>query len=647
MLDMTTFSWLHLTDLHLGMSDQAGLLPNVEADFLNDLAKLYDKCGPWDLVLFTGDLTYKGSEDEFVNVNHLLERLWKRLQDLGSNPVLLAVPGNHDLVRPNEEWLEIDALRRWDNETEHQEEFWRNSMDRRRQVVDRSLFNYMNWWQTCTLPRPNNFEPGILPGDFSAILEKDGVTLGVVGLNSTFAQLDKGDYTQKLVLGAKQFHQACGGNGSSWCEARDIRMLLTHQPPEWLTPGALQTYNSEVFRPGLFDVHLFGHLHEPRYRVVGEGGASPRRTWQGTSLFGLDHWGESPNRQVRQHGYSAGHLTVEAETISIRFWPRKADQQQAGHLRLVPDHTFNLEDDQGTKPERDLVRHRTAKATRTQRALVGFVGPTPHNSFYWGSFLAHAIHPLDKRSNPYYQILPRVCGESLEECLAQLRALRALNRHDLAALVLAPPAGLPTEKERRDNYVDAIEAELCAFTADGVHVIVIDRHLPLGTLPTTIQPGQAHWSERHAGDPDAQKVPRLAREPRAYRAPVHWLGAPDEAMAQAMTTHIIEKMQQLWGKEQAPLNRLAIAMDDLRLTPADRRMASARAILEQALREQYALRKTEFQMAMLTDGRYLRHAKLDFGQLKGDRIRWRPRARANDERGLPCPSCLRRSCYCC
>jgi hypothetical protein len=48
---MSTFRFLHLTDLHLGMAGQAPLWPNVEEIFFADLKTLLERVGPWDLVL--------------------------------------------------------------------------------------------------------------------------------------------------------------------------------------------------------------------------------------------------------------------------------------------------------------------------------------------------------------------------------------------------------------------------------------------------------------------------------------------------------------------------------------------------------------------------------------------------------------------
>ena len=64
---MPGFGWLHLTDLHVaGAGGFRTLWPNVEEQLLDDLAKLHARSGPWDLVLFSGDLTQRGSAAEFA-----------------------------------------------------------------------------------------------------------------------------------------------------------------------------------------------------------------------------------------------------------------------------------------------------------------------------------------------------------------------------------------------------------------------------------------------------------------------------------------------------------------------------------------------------------------------------------------------------
>src|SRR5712691_9312713 len=98
---MVKFNWLHLTDLHIGMTGEKYLYPNVKEAFFKDLSELHKKCGPWHAILFTGDLVQQGHVDEFKRLERdIFVALWAHLESLGSKPVLLAVPGNHDLKRP-------------------------------------------------------------------------------------------------------------------------------------------------------------------------------------------------------------------------------------------------------------------------------------------------------------------------------------------------------------------------------------------------------------------------------------------------------------------------------------------------------------------------------------------------------------------
>ena len=93
---MSRLSWLHLTDLHRGLADEEHLWPGVENDFYEDIETLHRNCGPWDLVLFTGDLTQRGTAAEFASLNSRgsypqlqgflfaePRHLRKRLDDLG------------------------------------------------------------------------------------------------------------------------------------------------------------------------------------------------------------------------------------------------------------------------------------------------------------------------------------------------------------------------------------------------------------------------------------------------------------------------------------------------------------------------------------------------------------------------------------
>ena len=250
-----TFSWLHLTDFHYGLTGQDCLWPNLREPFLDSLAALHERCGPWDAVFFTGDLVQSGESAQFERLQtEVLDPLWQKLSELGSgNAVLLAVPGNHDLYRPNprdddpaaERLLEQDGFERI------KDKFWNQPGGSYRRVIGHVFAAYREWWEKAP-HRPDKLQTGALPGDFSATLERNGWRIGIVGLNVTFLQLAGGDYEGRLVWDARQLHAVCDGGADVWSRQHDVCLLLTHQGPDWLTPAARKHGESEIAPAGRF-----------------------------------------------------------------------------------------------------------------------------------------------------------------------------------------------------------------------------------------------------------------------------------------------------------------------------------------------------------------------------------------------------------
>jgi len=359
---MVNFNWLHLTDLHRGMNAQRSIWPNIEEEFYNDLTRLYDRCGPWDLILFTGDLVQKGDVGEFALLDKTLKRLNQHLLRLDSKPVFLAVPGNHDLIRPTSDSPSLRLLKEWATHPEIQREFWLKPKCSYRKVVSNSFKNYVNWYDNHKLRRPKHFTPGLLPGDFSATVKKEGVSLGVIGLNSTFLQLTEGDYQGKLALDSSQLVGVCGANFTDWFDKHDLCLFMTHHPPEWLTPESKEKLDGEIYPPGRFVAHLYGHMHEHRDYSISTGGEQSRRYWQACSLFGLESYGEK-QKADRRHGYIAGRIEIEGDVGHIRLWPRVATRHRAGHWQIIRDPLSNLEIDEGTSAESFNLRRKVTDST--------------------------------------------------------------------------------------------------------------------------------------------------------------------------------------------------------------------------------------------------------------------------------------------
>lgn len=67
---------LHLSDLHVGQTDQSWLWPNMEKKLIADLESVSKRAGDWDLVVFSGDFTQKGSAAEYAELTCILRKLW-------------------------------------------------------------------------------------------------------------------------------------------------------------------------------------------------------------------------------------------------------------------------------------------------------------------------------------------------------------------------------------------------------------------------------------------------------------------------------------------------------------------------------------------------------------------------------------------
>lgn len=361
------FSWLHLTDFHHGLKGQSSLWPSLRQPFLDDLARLHDQSGPWQAVFFTGDLVQLGSAEQFAQMqSEVLNRLWDRLRELGSgDAVLLAVPGNHDLCRPDEKGDNParDTLLTSDGFNQIAEKFWENPDGSYRRVVNDAFASYQGWWETAPQRPKSGLTTGMLPGDFACTLSHDERRVGIIGLNTTFLQLQGGDYQKRLVWNPRQINQVTDGAVDDWLRMHDVCLLLTHQGPDWLTQESERLGESEIAPAGRFAAHLFGHMHETKISYLKIGGGEAVRRCQGNSVFGMEKFGDPP-ATIRTHGYAAGRIEFSGENAfaNFRVWPRVATDK-TGAWRFIPDYAnADLRDDQGTAPE--LISVRSIKIKR-------------------------------------------------------------------------------------------------------------------------------------------------------------------------------------------------------------------------------------------------------------------------------------------
>ena len=286
---------LHMSDLHLGRSvvqapRQGGdVWRSLEALLLPDLVRTLDEqeMGP-DLVILTGDLAATGHPADYAEVDRFLERLLGELERrAGRCPVLLAVPGNHDVSRPTDpvQHSRLQVLRRHDGDGPEARSLREQLWERRDARLIEPLFaGYAPWAQrrvfSWLCPDELGMEPGVahlrslhrshVPGDFSAVIEKDDLRLGIVGLNSAWTAFDGELRPGEVVLPSEQIEAALGEGGPSrWGGGAHEHMLLTHHGPEWFSEASLAALSGHgaIVR---FAVQLCGAGHAERARRLDE-----------------------------------------------------------------------------------------------------------------------------------------------------------------------------------------------------------------------------------------------------------------------------------------------------------------------------------------------------------------------------------------
>jgi predicted phosphodiesterase len=305
--------------------------------FEQDLRRLHARSGPWDLVLISGDLTLTGSPREFGPLDAALRSLWELFRALGSEPCLLAVPGNHDLRRegtpgPPDLGVRHRAL-------EARKAFQTMGSSKVRQSIRKGFAPFIDWfsgWRhTHPAPKLHSLRQGLLPGDFAATVASEGLTVGVVGLNSNFRSCTREGLTERNEIDVEQVEKAIGLDVREWAGRHDALLLLTHHPPSRLREELLTGLGERLAVPGRPLLHLCGGRHAEGNGLVGV----PRQPWSlcihASTLFSELPSTSGPPEEQRW-GYIAGRLELAAGGGQLELLPRSASWRQ-GEVVLGPD----------------------------------------------------------------------------------------------------------------------------------------------------------------------------------------------------------------------------------------------------------------------------------------------------------------------
>jgi hypothetical protein len=209
---------------------------------------------------------------------------------------------------------------------------------------------FADWWQKTPFRPRSGITNGLLTGDFSYTFKKNGLRLGIVGLNSSFLQLTgKTDYKGRLVLDTCQFHGACESkDGVKWANRHDACILMTHHPFVWLNKDCADIFRRETMKS--FCLHLCGHEHQTKvqqkFRALNNRACL---NWIGRSLFGLEKTADGQKLE-REHGYVSGKLSKVGKNVRFQFMPLKY-HVQGDACEMVPDHDVELQNNGWTKAQ--------------------------------------------------------------------------------------------------------------------------------------------------------------------------------------------------------------------------------------------------------------------------------------------------------
>jgi hypothetical protein len=321
-------TWLHLSDLHHGQEGMASLWPQRLEAALDDMRARARVLGTPDLILFTGDLAYSGKEQEYAQVDATLDRI---REAVGGDPVVVPVPGNHDLSRPASTNVAARGMREYLTEPDLRSSIWEkpDAGNENLAFLRQRFTAYHAWWQRRIAHdwrrRDLSFQEGVLPGDFRLAFEKDGFRLGLMGLNSAFLHL-YGGCKGKLAVEPAQVPGFV-----DWAPTCNAALLLMHHPYDWLHENWQQRLRREIYASKRFAACLFGHMHDGV--AISESRNKQVRYWlQAASLCGLERY-EDPEPGTRRCGYAWGRIErVDAEQGRLTVWRRELIETRGGDL---------------------------------------------------------------------------------------------------------------------------------------------------------------------------------------------------------------------------------------------------------------------------------------------------------------------------
>lgn len=248
-------SLLHVSDVHFGCSDDEGTQERV----LEALQEALETQGrKVDVVVFTGDLTQRSTNKEYIQAQDWLFRLSK-----AAKAPCIVVPGNHDVDRTS---ADIKILRSAYHDAAAYK-LWRGDIFK----SHRHLQPFLSWFSDAKLDCPFLLNDWNANPAIDLVNEVFGnVNCLFICVNTALLSCDNEDKGQ-LCIDLKSLNDALRNRASE----KNLVILLGHHPAEDLAPWNRQEFETILRQETGPHLYLHGHLHEQTgrsdYSINGQG----------------------------------------------------------------------------------------------------------------------------------------------------------------------------------------------------------------------------------------------------------------------------------------------------------------------------------------------------------------------------------------
>jgi predicted MPP superfamily phosphohydrolase/CheY-like chemotaxis protein len=335
------FSWLHLSDLHIGCKEPNRDWNDLSRVLLNDI-ELHQQpanrqppnCAGVilhpDLILITGDIAYRATESEYKRAEAFLHELWK-ITGLGSTRTFI-VPGNHDVNRAavQNDPMYKAAYERLSHTTADRKE-WLAALNEwwpypaLRSMVEEKFSNYTQFASRNSAPLSQALY-------YSQVVEVRGIKIGFLGLNSAYISCKDGeDRGRDLWIGKPQLDEI----EQALPKDVQLRLALIHHPHE-----SLHEHDDAWDRlEEICSFILHGHMHRLSALVMGQPGQE-HICLPGGSVHEGDIW-QSQRYSFGQFDLDNGQLDLYLRMTTPRTYTSYIKDNQTypmaaadGHLRM-------------------------------------------------------------------------------------------------------------------------------------------------------------------------------------------------------------------------------------------------------------------------------------------------------------------------